>query len=170
MLRSCTIILSPFPLNFSSLTLLCTFNNWKYYVLWMLCNTSCSAGFKNFQVLWRICKNGKFRDSYKASLNVMCFVQMAKLNSLRKWTHLSAFSRFDLRQDLSQSDVSGVLAHYLWIQGSSAPSFLRFWTPWYFTKRMEGRCQTCEYEMLFILYRYCSAWKVRKFKMILKSC
>ena len=87
MLRSCTIILSPFPLNFSSLTLLCTFNNWKYYVLWMLCNASCSAGFKNFQVLWRICKNGKFRDSYKASLNVMCFVQMAKLNSLRKWTH-----------------------------------------------------------------------------------
>ena len=71
----------------------------------MLCNASCSAGFKNFQVLWRICKNGKFRDSYKASLNVMCFVQMAKLNSLRKWTHLSAFLRFDLRQDLSQSDV-----------------------------------------------------------------
>ena len=91
MLRSCTIILSPFPLNFSSLTLLCTFNNWKYYVLWMLCNASCSAGFKNFQVLWRTCKNGKFRDSYKASLNVMCFVQMAKLNSLRKWTLFVSF-------------------------------------------------------------------------------
>ena len=54
--------------------------------------------------------NGKFRDFYQASLNVMCFVQMAKLNSLRKWTHLSAFSRFDLRQDLSESDVSGVFS------------------------------------------------------------
>ena len=80
MLRSFTIILFPFPLNFWSLSLLCTVNSWKYYVLWMLCNASCSAGFKNFQVLWRICMNEKSRDLQSQSqCDVLCANGKAEL-------------------------------------------------------------------------------------------